>query len=175
MLAALAGVDAMFFSHTRENQEAAYNALVEAAESGRLSMEQIDAANARLDAFVARFPALDPGDLSVIRKPEHLAVCRAAAQAGTVLLGEGAALLPIRPDTQRVAVIEFASHLETAALDQGGLSGLGTLLKAEAPRVVHIILKAADPDPDALEKARRLAGETDVTIVATRSAHLNPE
>lgn len=175
VLAALAGVDAMFFSHTRENQEAAYNALVEAAESGRLSMEQIDAANARLDAFVARFPALDPGDLSVIRKPEHLAVCRAAAQAGTVLLGEGAALLPIRPDTQRVAVIEFASHLETAALDQGGLSGLGTLLKAEAPRVVHIILKAADPDPDALEKARRLAGETDVTIVATRSAHLNPE
>ncbi len=175
VLAALAGVDAMFFSHTRENQEAAYAALVEAAETGRLSLAQIDAANARLDAFARQYPSVEPDDLSVIGHADHRAACQAAAEAGTILLGSAQGLLPLRPETTRVAVIEFASHLETQALDQGGLTGLGSLLHAEAPRIVHMTLMASDLTPDVLEKARRLAGETDVTIVATRSAHLIPE
>lgn len=172
VLAALAGVDAMFFSHTRENQEAAFNALLRAAESGRLSMAQIDAAHAHLDAFTRRFPAAEPADLSVIRQPDHLRVCRAAAEAGTVLYTVGEGVLPLRPDRQRVALIEFASYLETAALDRTGLTGLSTLLDAQAPELLHIALNPADLKPSAIEQARQMARDADVTVVATRSAHL---
>lgn len=172
VLAALAGVDAMFFSHTRENQAAAYDALLEAAQSGRLPLMQIDAASARLDAFTRQYPALEPGDLSAIRREEHLAVCRAAAEAGTVQLGADQGLLPLRPDAQRIAVIEFASQLETGVLDQSGLTGLGALFHAAAPRVKHIALNSADPQPEALEEARQTVEAADVVIVATRSAHL---
>lgn len=174
VLAALAGVDAMFFSHTRQNQEAAYDALLHAAESGRLPLAQIDAANARLDAFTRRFPAVEPGDLSAIRRADHLRVCQAAAEAGTVLLTANPDVFPLRPQRQRVAVIEFASHLETGVLDQSGLTGLGALLHAQAPGIVHIALNPADPQPAALEEARRMARAAEVTIVATRSAHLLP-
>lgn len=172
VLAALAGVDAMFFSHTRENQEAAFAALVEAAESGRLPLAQIEAAVARLDAFVTQYPSLEPDDLRAIGHEDHLAVCRTAAEAGTVLLGSDRIKLPLQPDAKRVAVIEFASQLETGVLDQSGLTGLGALLQTQAPRVEHIALNSADPLPDALDQARRMAKTAEVTIVATRSAHL---
>jgi len=172
--AALAGVDAMFFSHTVPNQQAAFDALLAAAESGRLSQAQIAAAHARLDAFVARFPACPPGDLSAIRQANHLAVCAAAAQAGTVLVSGGTDALPLRPGAQRIAVIEFASQMETLALDQTSSTGLRAALHAQAPTVEHLALNAADPQPAALEQARRLAREADVTLVATRSAHLIP-
>lgn len=174
VLAALAGVDAMFFSHTRQNQEAAYDALLHAAESGRLPLAQIDAANARLDAFTRRFPAVEPGDLSAVRRADHLQVCQAAAEAGTVLLTANPDVFPLRPQTQRIAVIEFASQLETGVLDRSGLTGLGALLHAQAPGIGHIALDPADPQPATLEEARRMARAADVTIVATRSAHLLP-
>lgn len=176
VLAALAGVDAMFFSHTRPNQEAAYEALLRAAESGRLPRVRIEAANARLDAFTHQFPAVEPGSLSAIRRPDHLAVCRAAAEAGTVLIAASAETFPLQPEHQRIAVIEFASHLETGALDhsQRGATGLGARLHEQAPQITHLALNPADPAPAALEEARRMARDADVTLVATRSAHLVP-
>ncbi len=171
VLAALAGVDAMFFSHTRENQEAAFNALLQAADSGRLSMAQIDAAHAHLDAFTRRFPAAEPADLSVIRQPDHLRVCRAAAEAGRCCTPWAKVFCPcariasVSPD--RVCVV-----LETAALDRTGLTGLSTLLDAQAPELLHIALNPADLKPSAIEQARQMARDADVTVVATRSAHL---
>jgi beta-N-acetylhexosaminidase len=174
VLAALAGVDAMFFSHTRQNQAAAYDALLHAAESGRLPLAQIEAANARLDAFTRRFPVAEPGDLSTIRRSDHLYVCQAAAEAGTVLVTATPDVFPLRPQKQRIAAIEFASSLETGVLDQGGLTGLGTLLRTQVPDIEHIALNAADPQPAALEEARRMAHTADITIVTTRSAHLLP-
>jgi beta-N-acetylhexosaminidase len=174
VLAALAGVDAMFFSHTRQNQEAAYDALLHAAESGRLPLAQIEAANARLDDFTRRFPAVEPGALSTIRGSDHLHVCQAAAEAGTVLVTAATDVFPLRPQRQRIAAIEFASYLETGVLDQGGLTGLGALLRTQAPSIEHIALNPADPQPAALEEAHRMAHAVDITIVATRSAHLLP-
>lgn len=175
VLAALAGADAMFFSHTRANQEAAYNALLDAAESGRLPLERIEQAIAHINAFTSRYPGGEPGDLSVIRHPDHLAVCRAAAEAGTVLVTADPASFPLRPESQRIALVEFASHLETGAVDQSGLSGLGTLLHAQAPRIIHLALNPAEPQGETLEEARRMVRAADVAIVATRSAHLLPK
>ncbi len=175
VLAALAGVDAMFFSHTRERQEEAYSALLQAAESGRLPLERIEQAVARINAFTSRFPGGEPGDLSVIRHPDHLAICRAAAEAGTVLVTANPAILPLHPESQHTVLVEFASHLETAALDRGDLTGLGTLLHAQAPRIAHITLNLANLEQETLEEARRMVRAADVAIIATRSAHLVPK
>jgi len=174
VLAALAGADAMFFSHTREKQEAAYNALLDAAESGRLPLDRIEQAVARINAFTSRFPGGEPGDLSVIRHPDHLAVCRAAAEAGTVLVTANLATFPLHPESQRIVLIEFASHLETGVLDQSGLTGLGILLHTQAPHIIHITLDPLEPQAETLEEAQRMVRTADVAIVATRSAHLLP-
>jgi beta-N-acetylhexosaminidase len=82
VLAALAGHDVIFFSHTRALQQEAYDALVAAAESGRLPEARIEQALARQAAFKARFPVGEARPLDVIRHPDHLAVCRRAAEAG---------------------------------------------------------------------------------------------
>ncbi len=174
VLAALAGVDAMFYSHTQENQAAAYEALLEAARSGRLPLARIDDALAHLDAFLAQYPVSAPDELSAIRREDHLAVCRAAAEAGTVLVAADPAVFPLSLDGQRIAVIEFASHLETGVLDRSGLTGLGALLGAQAPQVAHIALNPAEPGAIPLEEARRMVLQADVAIIATRSAHLQP-
>lgn len=174
VLAALAGVDAMFFSHTRERQEAAYNTLLDAAQSGRLPEDRIDQAVARVDAFTRAYPAVEPGDLSIIRRKEHLAVCQAAAEAGTVLVTAHPGVFPLRSDDRRIAVIEFASGMETAAADQHGLTSLAALLRERLPGMTHLTLDASDPQPNALDTARRIAHDAEITIVATRSAHLHP-
>lgn len=175
VLAALAGVDAMFFSHTRENQQAAFDALLQAAESGRLSEARLDAAGEHLDAFARLYPAIEPVDLSVIRQPDHLQVCQTAAEAGTVLYSAGEGVLPLRPDHQRIALVEFASQLGPGAADHRDPSGLGALLRERALSIQHIALDPASPRPAALDEARQMVRDADVTVVATRSAHLAPQ
>ncbi|MBE0691345.1 MAG: beta-N-acetylhexosaminidase, partial [Anaerolineae bacterium] len=64
VLAALAGIDAILFSHTRAMQEAAYDGLLEAARSGRLGADAIDGANRRMLALKEAYAA-PPGDLGI--------------------------------------------------------------------------------------------------------------
>ncbi len=172
VLAALAGHDVIFFSHTRALQQEAYDALVAAAESGRLPEARIAQALARQDAFKARFPVSEARPLDLIRHPDHLAVCRRAAENGTVLLRSQAGIFPL-PADKSVALVEFASFIESGIIDQGGFTGLGTILHAAAPHVQHLALSPTAPNPAAVERARALAGSAGILIVATRSAHLN--
>src|SRR6185295_1828723 len=95
-LGALAGLDIIIFSHTRTMQEAAYDGLLASAQSGRVPMEIIDAANDRIATLKAAYPAR-PADLTVIKKPDHLALALKAARAGTVLLRDSG-LLPLDKD-----------------------------------------------------------------------------
>lgn len=129
VLAALAGIDIVLFSHTRAMQEAAYDALLEAAHSGRLPMARIDEANARIAALKAKHAVTTPRDLSAIRRPEHLELAARAARAGVVLL-KGGDLLPLDLSDPGVGVIEFAGYLDDEALARGGDSTFGALLRA---------------------------------------------
>lgn len=164
VLAALAGIDAILFSHTRERQEAAYEALVGAVTSGRIPMQIIDDANRRLAAFKAAY--LKPRtDLSVIRAPEHLALAAEAARAGTTLLRSGAGL----PLAGKVGVIEFASALESGIGEVDGLTGFSRRMRARMPEASFAILIGEKLDDAALA----LAGEVDTLVLAVRSAHLS--
>jgi beta-N-acetylhexosaminidase len=175
VLAALAGVDAMFFSHTREAQQAAYDALLAAARSGRLPEARIDTAVARVDAFKQQYPTRASRPLETIRTDAHLEVCRQGAEAGTVLIDARPGVFPLKVDDGRqIGLVEFASHLESGILDQGGLTGLGLTLQAAAPGIEHVALNSNAPRAEALDRARVLASEANVLVLATRNAHLNP-
>ena len=175
LLAAQAGADVILFSHTRERQEEAYNALVEAARNGQLSAEAIQAAAQRVQALAERYAIGEPPALDRINTPEHRAITLRAARAGVVQLHAEDHVLPLRPDdTRTVALIEFVSHLESGILEQGGQSGLATLLHERLSRLQSVLLAPRDPAPADLARADELAAHADVLIVATRSAHLSP-
>jgi beta-N-acetylhexosaminidase len=171
VLAALAGANVILFSHTREYQEAAYDALLDAARTGRLPLEEVDFAVERIREVKGRFAITGRPSLEAIRRPEHLEIAARAARSGTVLLraGEGVPHL-LRDGTRRVALIEFASHLE-----KGARTHLASLLQQELPNVEGLGLDAYSPSEGPLAGARALASSSDVVIVATRNAHLIPQ
>lgn len=175
VLAALAGANVILFSHTREFQEAAYDALLDASRSGRLPIEKIDFAVDRVQETKERFAVTDRPSLDIIRHPDHLAVMAEAARAGTVLLRSEADVLPLeRDDSHRIALVEFASHLDTEALEQSGQTGFATLLHEQLTNVEYVGLNPSTPSEESLAHARPLASSADVLIVATRNAHLIP-
>jgi beta-N-acetylhexosaminidase len=175
VLAALAGQDLILFSHTRSYQEAAYDDLLEAARSGRLPLQQIDESVGRIQVLKAQYAVSKLPTLDVIRRPEHLQTAQTAARAGVVLLKSAPELFPLKGDGQGVGVIEFASYLESRVAEEGGQTGFERLLRKRLPAIESASLRAAEPNPKSLGRARQLAQEAVVLVVATRSAHLIPE
>jgi beta-N-acetylhexosaminidase len=166
VLAALAGIDAILFSHTRARQEAAYDGLLHAVQSGRVPLAVVDDANRRLAAFKARF--VQPRtDLSAIRAPEHWALAADAARAGTTLLRRGSAL-PLRG---RIGVIEIASAYESGIDELDGLSGLGRCIRARLPEAATLVLSGGALTPE----AEALAAASDTLVLAVRNAHRSGE
>ncbi|MCC7205888.1 MAG: beta-N-acetylhexosaminidase [Anaerolineae bacterium] len=176
--AALADVDVILFSHTREMQEKAYAGLLAAAQSGRLPLERLQSANRRIAALKARFTASDsvsgPGDLSSIRRPEHLDLARRAARAGTVLVKSTPGLLPLAPAHGATVLVEFASALESDVMERGGLTGLAALFRQRAPRIHTIALRGEGADHAALSEAITHVMEANVCVLAVRNAALTP-
>jgi beta-N-acetylhexosaminidase len=172
VLAALAGASTILFSHTRANQEAAHDALIEAAQSGRLPEEKIDLAVSKVLAMKERYAITDTRPaLDIICHPDHLAITETAARAGMVLLHDQQGNLPAQGS---VALVEFASHLDTLAIESGGLIGFAALLHAALPGLQSVSLNPAEPSESALARANTLAGSADLLIVATRNAHITP-
>jgi beta-N-acetylhexosaminidase len=174
VLAALAGQDLIFFSHTRQMQEAAYDALLVAVQSGRLPLADIDAANERLMTLKGRFPAR-AADVSQVRKPERLVLMERAARAGTVLVKNDTGVLPLDGTARRASVIEFASWLDSGVMEAGGMSGFARLLRESAPEIESVSLMAENYTEAAVARARSVANECDVLVLATRNAHLISE
>ncbi len=173
VLAALAGHDVIFFSHTHDYQQAVFDALLAAAESGRLSTERIESANQHIAAMIERYPVEPRPALTTIRSPEHLAIMRQAAEASIVVQNADSGIFPLRRDTdQRIALVEFAPYLDTAATDSGRLSSLAGLVEATAPEVTICSLPVGEWSEGLRESARTLARTADVLVLATRNAHL---
>lgn len=70
-LGAAAGVDLFLVCHNALVQHRAIEGLVKAVESGRVHRAQVEAANARLDAFAQRFAQAARGDVSRLGSLEH--------------------------------------------------------------------------------------------------------
>jgi len=170
--AAIAGANTILFSHTREYQEEVYHDLLEAAQSGRIPLEQIDYSVKKIWDVKQRYLAYPKPSLSVIRKPEHLETVMEAARAGTVLLRETPAILPLKHG-KKYALIEFASHIEKETLGEDSETVLSGLLKSRLPELNSVWIDPVSPPEAQLEKATKIAEEADTIIVATRNAHLS--
>ncbi len=174
VLAALAGASTILFSHTRAYQEAAHDALIDAARSGRLPTEKIDFAVNKVLAMKDRFAITDARPaLDRVCHPDHMAITAHAARAGMVLGHDDQGNLPINSAHSRsVALVEFASPLDSEALESGGQTGFAALLTLVLPGVQSIALSPTAPTDEQIKQAAALAAQSDVLIVATRNAHL---
>jgi len=173
VLAARAGANVVLFSHTREYQEAAYEALLDAVRTGRLPVEKVDYSVARINEVKRRFASDGRPPLTVIRRPSHLKTVGRAARAGTVLLRDKPRLLPIMPEAQ-VAVIEFASSLEKEAVGQGKETAFVKHLRDRRLSMEAVAMDPSTPTGGQLDHAWRLAGDAEMLVLATRNAHLYP-
>ncbi len=175
VLATLAGIDVILFSQTRERQERAYAALFDAARSGRIPLDELDQSVERIFAAKRKALKAEQPPLDVIRSPNHLDIMWHAARRGTCLLHADADDFPLRFDGRRIALIEFASYLDTPAIERGETSSFAGLLQREAPQIEAVSLRYQEPDESKLARARTLASEADVLVLATRSAHINDD
>lgn len=168
VLGALAGLDVIIFSHTRAMQEAAYDGLRTAVESGRVPLSLIDAANRRVAALKTAFPA-HPAELSRIRHPAHRELELEAARACITLLKSGGVL----PLTANAALVEFDSGFDSGILEAGGATGFARALHQHFPALPAVSLNLENQSAEAVERAKQLARSASTVVVATRSANLN--
>lgn len=169
VLALEAGVDLPLFSHSRARQEEAYTAALAAAHSGRLSLERLQAARARVEAMARQFALKAPPPLSIVHSPEHQSLAQRAARAGTVLYKHGQALPLTQHDS--ITCIEFAVPQRVGAADILPSSSLERLLAQRLPQLQqHIRLDPVAPEPLDLTALQ----QTDCLLLVTRNAHLHP-
>ena len=177
VLAVLADIDLIMFSHTPEYQAMAYDSVLQAVRTGRLAEDRIDTSVERIQRLKQQFLWNGPPALDRIRHPEHVRLANEAARAGVALLQADDSVFPLGATSdKRVVVVEFASHLDSGVMDEGGQTGFVTLLKERAPHLLWCVsLRATDIHEKALSAARRLVNEAEVLVLATRNAHLIPE
>ena len=173
VLAAIAGANTVLFSHTRVYQEEVYDTLLEAAESGRLTMSQIDYSVQRIDEVKSRYPFEPRPPLSIIRQPSHLELTLGAARAGLVLLHNDGMLIPLRQD-KNIGLIEFASHIEQPRLSKGSKTVFAALLNDRFPALTPVWLDPVSPTDAQKIHAEQIAESGSKVIVATRNAHISP-
>jgi beta-N-acetylhexosaminidase len=172
VLAVLGGVDLVLFSHTRAAQEAAYDAVLAAVESGRIPLARVDEANRRTAAMQVRFPAVNRPDVSAIRRPEALNTMQRIARDAIGLDAPDRAL-PLVPQ-DGPAVIEFASVLESGIMESGGLTGFISRLQARAPHIPALALRSVATGAE-MSRALALAARSETLVLVTRNAFIIPE
>ena len=165
--AVLAGVDLPLFSHTRQRQEAAHDALLEAAQSGRISAARLDASLARIAAMKSRFPLVGAPPLSVVGCREHDELAMNAARAGVVAVKGGDALAGLLDGS--IASIEFSAARVSDAVEAQRQRIFSDALQTRLPEARCLVV---DPDDDSSIDDDVLAA--DALILLTRNAHLQP-
>lgn len=169
-----AGADLVLVSQTEELQQKAFDALVAAVKSGRISEDRINESLARVTKAKERLNLLGKDsslDLQLIGSPRHVDVMRHAIRRSlTVVQDQGN--LPL--GDERVLVIEFEASAATSAEDV--LMNMGTLAQAlKANGLAHldeIKISMASTAKEHKPILRR-AAEYDKVIVVTSDAHRN--
>jgi len=173
ILAANAGANIILFSHTREYQEQVYTALLEAAKTGRIPINNINYSIQRIKEVKEKYCTLPQPPLTAIRKPSHLETTLKAAKAAIIPHHIAPNTIPINTHASW-ALIEYASHIEQEQLTPEIPTQLAKILQKHIPRLHATWLDPKNPTPKQLEKAKKLTETTQHTILATRNAHITP-
>ena len=173
VLAIEAGADLVLVSHRFDRQMAALDGLVEAARSGRLSADRIDASLRRI--LRRKLALVEPAPPLAFPNPAHEQATREMARAATTLLKNSGGLLPLIAGLhRRVALIEFVMQRGTQAEnEQLHPSLLAHELGARLPDL-HVLSVPAQPSPEQAQQIVAMAAAADIVIYATRNASLNP-
>ncbi len=171
VLAVLASIDNLLVSHTRPAQEQAYEAVLEALNSGRITEAMLSESLRRRQYLLAQFAITHTPSTEGIRQPENLATMRLIARDSISLIGEHTKIDLHQP---HVAFIEFVSALDSEVMEQGGQSGIRKCFFNEGYSSPMVSLKPYGQDPQ-FENALMLAKRAQTTVIATRNAHLLPE
>lgn len=177
ILAASAGIDLLFFSHTQEKQQAAWMALFGAAISGRLPMETLDESVERILHFKESYPVnamADFHDIMTIGNPEHRKISVDAARDGIVLIEGEINHLELEVNLGDYALIEFDPMTENTAISAHHQTTLAAFLRKQLPGITNLVLPPDDIRPELKQEAMTLASSVKTIILATRNAHLMP-
>ncbi len=173
VLALLAGSDMVLFSHRRESQEQAFDSVLGAAQSGRLSEERLDQSLERIRALKGRFPLDDAPRLEIVGSEAHWSLARDAARAGTVMFKRGKAL-PLNTSSRRIALVEFSSQRSPEAGETSSRSRFAAFLSQRIPRVACHIVDPSEDFAESIEKIKDITSWTDSIILVSRNAHMQP-
>jgi beta-N-acetylhexosaminidase len=128
-------MDLLLLNHPADVEEAAFDALLEAVESGALGRRRAQEARDRILALRSHLAGIAQPSLDVVGCAEHRVLAREIAEASVTLVRDPASLLPLTAAAGRVAVIaptpvdltpaETSSYLQiglAAALRERGLA-----------------------------------------------------
>ncbi len=173
-----AGADLVILSHSEDLQRQAFDALVRAVRTGRISEERIDQSLARVREAKARFNILQNVptalDLSSIGSSNHVQVMREAIRHSITIVQDHQGNLPL--GDERVLVVEIAGSANTQAEDV--LVDLGTLAAAlkhngfvNMGQIAVSMGASMEEHQRVLAEAASEAGAYNKVIVATADAH----
>lgn len=174
VLTVLAGVDMVMFSHTQERQEQAYQAVLAAVKSGRITEDRINQSVARIQTLTQQYEYKNPPPLDIIQSESHLKLAQKAAQAGTVLI-QSDNNFPLHSDINNIACIEFSTHLVSDAVEAGSHTGFTSYLTKRIPTAKTHIVNPLGISDFTFVWVNELAKEVETIIVATRNAHMLPK
>src|SRR5699024_6206572 len=151
------------------NVEDAYNGMMEAVESGEVSMDRVDESvyrilKAKMDQGLFEDPYTDEGKIENIGSDEHLKVAGEIANKGITLVKNEGDVLPIQ-ETEKVLVT--GPSVANPAIISNHLNDKGV----EA----NSLETDTNPTDEQMEEAVELAAEVDKVVVTSYTANTNED
>ncbi|MCM3270375.1 beta-N-acetylhexosaminidase [Paenibacillus elgii] len=176
VMAVEAGADIVLISHSRELQEGALDALLEAVRSGRISEERIDESVRRLLALKRKRLAAgtkpNEASLRLVGCEAHRQTAQRISEASVTLVKDEERLLPLRRvPTLVIHTSAVATSIADEAVDIPHT--LGKALAVQGLDVVERIIPVS-PDGEALQALLAQAEPFGQVVVGTYNASFYP-
>ena len=175
VLAALdAGVDLLLTAPDPDARARIERGLAEAAAGGVLDIDRVRRSRDRVRKLTDWLVGFDQPDLAVVGCDEHRALAQElAARSITLLRDDGRLPLRLDPAAQVLAIMPAATDQTPADTSSTVEPGLAAALRRHHPTVKEVVVAHA-PSPDEIRAAREAAAGSDLVVVGTTAALLEP-
>ena len=174
ILAVEAGIDQVLISHTFERQTRAIEAVIKAVESGRISMQHIDAAVERvLKLKEVRNLQAELPEWTYCKREigsvKHTELAQKASEASITLVRGSEGFLPLQPE-EKILLISVDPYV-TSGADETLYSQvtIGSFLVDKLPNLTEVIISVT-PEQEEVEKLILAASGVEKILVATYQA-----
>jgi len=171
ILTLLAGVDMVMFSHTKSRQQEAYQGVLDAVKSGRISEDRIAQSVARIQKLKDNYSVDDTPPLNIVASEAHQRLAQKAANAGTVLVKSGDNF-PLSKDSNDILCIEFSTQIVSDAVEAGSHIGFTSHVRQHNSDIDCHIVDPTKITDKVTRNTLKLVQRADTVIIATRNAHM---